>query len=67
MGFYKSDSDGKILNQYFSKAESKKIKMIRIALHFHELDKISMSLKFLKSLGYDIKVKSMQITQFNES
>ena len=54
----------KILLEKFIKKSSSKIKLVRVAAHFHELNDIAND-KDLKNLGYEIGINIMQISNKN--
>ena len=51
------------LNKIFSNQKESKIKILRIAIHFDEIYKISEQIKFLKSKNYKIFINLMQINR----
>ncbi len=62
---YRSDYK-KILNKVFNKSTKSKVKFIRLATHFSEIDEVVKICKFLKTKNYKIIVNLMQITEQKE-
>ena len=61
--FYKKDK----IRKKFIKKSSSKIKLVRVAAHFHELKLILPMIKDLKNLGYEIGINIMQISNKKNS
>ncbi len=57
----------KTLNLLFEREKKSKIKFIRLASHFHEIEKTFEICKILKGKGYKVGVNLMQISEKNES
>ena len=53
--FYNKD----LIRKKFIKKSSSKIKLVRVAAHFHELKLILPMIKDLKNLGYEIGINIM--------
>ena len=62
---YKSDYK-KVLNKVFNKNKKTKVKFIRLATHFSEIDEVTKVCKFLKTKNYKIIINLMQITEQKE-
>ena len=62
---YKSDYK-KVLNKVFNKNKKTKVKFIRLATHFSEIDEVTNDCKFLKTKNYKIIINLMQITEQKE-
>ena len=54
--------DKSFIKKNFVKQTKSKIKLVRVATHFHELQLISPIIKDLKNLGYEIGINVMQIS-----
>ena len=61
--FYNKD----LIRKKFIKKSSSKIKLVRVAAHFHELKLILPMIKDLKNLGYEIGINIMQISNKKNS
>lgn len=64
--FIKINNDLTILKNLFPTGEEKQIKLLRIALHFNELENIAESLNYLQQ-RYNIAINLMQISNFSSS
>jgi len=62
---YKSNYK-KILNKIFSKSKKSKVKFIRLATHFSEINQVVEICKFLKRKKYIVIINLMQITEQSE-
>ena len=63
---YSSEKNIDIVKKLFKKSSKSKIKLVRIASHYYEIEKLTPIIKKIKSLGYKIALNLMQISDRSE-
>ena len=54
------------VKKIFVKKNKSKVHLVRVASHFHELDKTFKIIKIIKKLGYKVALNLMQISELSE-
>ena len=54
------------VKKIFVKKNQSRVSLVRVATHFHELDKTFQIIKIIKKLGYKVALNLMQISELSE-